>query len=204
VSKTPSLTLNDIAVLGLLAQSPDEPLNGKRLDETIEKRGMRVWTNIGKSSVYHCLKKLENLSYLKSHKKRALRGANKPPLTEVWYQITSLGSKTLKNNVLRIITSPKKIIDPFDIAYASWIDFTKDEMVDALEARMANMQTRKNHLREGLAYAKSPEARGVSVHGEDETTPEILRHIQALFSRPLAFIKCEEKWIKSLISEYKK
>jgi DNA-binding PadR family transcriptional regulator len=204
VSKTRILSLNDITILGLLAQTSNQPINGKKLEKTIEVRGMRVWTNIGKSSVYHSLKKLKKLNYLNSHKQKSNRGENKPPLTEVFYQITSLGVKALKNNVMRVITHPEKIIDPFDIAFASAINVSNHEMIELLEMRITEMQKREENLSERLAFFRSPEAKGYSVTGEEETNQDILLHIQALFTRPLAFIECEKEWIKSLLFEYKK
>ena len=57
------LTLNDITLLGLLNES-DSGFTGKQLEETIEDRNMRVWTKIGKSSIYSNLKKLEQKNFV--------------------------------------------------------------------------------------------------------------------------------------------
>ena len=55
---TPRLSLNEFTILGLVSESK-EPISGSDLERVIKAREMRNWTTIGKSSVYHSLKKLK-------------------------------------------------------------------------------------------------------------------------------------------------
>ena len=50
------LTDNELLVLGLVAEMPR---HGYELEQLIDRRGMREWTQIGFSSIYFVLGKLE-------------------------------------------------------------------------------------------------------------------------------------------------
>ena len=50
------MTNAELAILSLVAE---EPRHGYDIEQVIEARGMRDWTEIGFSSIYYLLKKLE-------------------------------------------------------------------------------------------------------------------------------------------------
>ena len=50
------LTASELTVLGLLVE---HPRHGYDLERVIEQRGIRQWTDIGFSSIYYVLSKLE-------------------------------------------------------------------------------------------------------------------------------------------------
>jgi DNA-binding PadR family transcriptional regulator len=52
------LTDAELLLLGLVAEMPR---HGYELDQVIQQRGMREWTEIGFSSIYFVLGKLEKL-----------------------------------------------------------------------------------------------------------------------------------------------
>ena len=52
------LTDAELLLLGLVAEMPR---HGYELDQVIQQRGMREWTQIGFSSIYFVLGKLEKL-----------------------------------------------------------------------------------------------------------------------------------------------
>jgi len=195
-----TLSLNDITVLGLVAESND-PINGKTLEKMIESRGMRVWTKIGKSSVYHALKKLEQAKLLRSEKRTIERKGAAPPVTKIFYEITPEGKKQLQQAIIHTIRTPAKLIDPFEIAFSNTPLLSKSELIEVLEDRLKAMEPRQQFLSERVNYYKRPDATGVSVEGLP--TRENLHIVQALFSRPLAFLRCEKKWIKSYLKELK-
>lgn len=51
------MTNAEFALISLLAEAP---LHGYGVEQVIEQRGMRQWTEIGFSSIYFLLKKLES------------------------------------------------------------------------------------------------------------------------------------------------
>ncbi|MFX0065757.1 MAG: hypothetical protein ACFFC7_26585, partial [Candidatus Hermodarchaeota archaeon] len=176
-----------------------EPVNGQILEKVIENRNMRVWTKIGKSSVYHALRKLEKAKLLQSEKKVIERAGSTPPVTKIFYDITIEGKQKLRQAIVNTITRPEKIIDPFDIALANAPLLSKTELVEALKNRLKEIEKRQQILSERLSYLKQPEATGFSIEGLP--TRENIFFIQGLFSRPLEFLNCEKKWIMDFIEE---
>src|SRR3972149_2439341 len=59
------LTAAELLLLGLVAEMPR---HGYELDHVIEQRGMRQWTQIGFSSIYYVLGKLERLALVGGEK----------------------------------------------------------------------------------------------------------------------------------------
>lgn len=55
----------ELALLGLLAEGPKY---GYQLEENIAARGMRAWTEIGFSSIYHLLNKLAEQEWVLDRK----------------------------------------------------------------------------------------------------------------------------------------
>ena len=53
----PGINERELAILGLLCE---KPLYGYTIEKIIEERGMRHWTDIGFSSIYYVLKRLES------------------------------------------------------------------------------------------------------------------------------------------------
>jgi DNA-binding PadR family transcriptional regulator len=53
----PGINKREAAILGLLCE---KPLYGYTIEKIIEERGMRHWTEIGFSSIYYVLKRLES------------------------------------------------------------------------------------------------------------------------------------------------
>ena len=86
------MTNAELAVLSLVAESPR---HGYEIEQVIDARGMRDWTEVGFSSIYYLLKKLENKSLIKSqHLKIDGRG----PARKV-YTITPDGQQVHQNEV---------------------------------------------------------------------------------------------------------
>ena len=58
-----TLTNSELAILGLVAE---HPRYGYQVEQDIAARGMREWTEIGFSSIYYVLNKLEAAGWLAS------------------------------------------------------------------------------------------------------------------------------------------
>ena len=67
------MTNKELAILGLVAEGPGY---GYQIEQVIEERGMRNWTEIGFSSIYYILNKLEKEGWLTSE----LRSSNRSRL----------------------------------------------------------------------------------------------------------------------------
>ena len=79
------MTNAELAILSLVAE---EPRHGYEIERVIEERGMREWTEVGFSSIYYLLKKLEQKGLVEGRLAEAARG----PARKV-YQVTPAGAE---------------------------------------------------------------------------------------------------------------
>ena len=93
------MTNAELAVLSLVAQ---QPRHGYEIEQVIEERGMRNWTEIGFSSIYYLLKKLERKGLVESHIEEAERGAARRV-----YRITQAGVKALRAGLHDALSIPR-------------------------------------------------------------------------------------------------
>jgi DNA-binding PadR family transcriptional regulator len=170
----------EAAILGLIFEKPQY---GYQLEKNIESWGMRNWTQIGFSSIYYVLKKLEKKKLVKS-KLEVVEGK---PSRKV-FTITDLGRKTMKEKLRDILSWNKKLITPFDIGLA-YINYLKPhEAVQYLDNYLISSQGRIKFLESSVKTQ------------EDLNAPF---YVVALFSRPLAQLKCEMEWVEQLIEKIK-
>ncbi|OPY28199.1 MAG: Transcriptional regulator PadR-like family protein [Methanobacterium sp. PtaU1.Bin242] len=171
----------EAAILGLLYEKPQY---GYQLEKTIEGWGMRNWTQIGFSSIYYVLKKLEKKELVESR----LENVKGKPSRKV-FTITDLGRKTMKEKLVDILSWNKKLISPFDLglAYLNYLD--PKEVIACLENYLESAQGR-------IRFLES------SVKMQEELKAPY--YVVALFSRPLAGLKTEMAWVKEFIEKIKK
>jgi DNA-binding PadR family transcriptional regulator len=175
------LTHVEFAVLGLVCQA-ENGIHAYLINERIEERGMRNWTNIGKSSVYRVLKKLEKRKIVES-----CREEQDGRLIRI-YKITDFGKKILKNQVYETLYNFKGRRDPdFDLAYAyMWI---------------LNDKEKKQAFQHSLDILKSDKNALEKIYDENKNR-EI--YITGLFKRPIMLITTHEEFIKWVLEEIDK
>ena len=170
----------ETAILGLLYQ---EPQYGYQIEKTIEAWGMRNWTQIGFSSIYYVLKKLESKELVQSK----LEQVEGKPSRKI-YTITKAGKKEMKEKIQNLLSWNKKIISPFDLGIAYLTVLNTDEVIESLENHIESLHGRIKFLESSVKTQKELKAP---------------YHIIALFSRPLAHLKIEKKWIEDFIKTIK-
>src|SRR5688572_9379581 len=84
------LTDSELLVLGLVAEMPR---HGYELEQVIEQRGMREWTEIGFSSIYFVLGRLEKKGLVKAEIPATAKAKKS-------YKMTRTGTKTLVNQTV--------------------------------------------------------------------------------------------------------
>lgn len=171
----------EASILGLLYE---EPQYGYQLEKTIEGWGMRNWTQIGFSSIYYVLKKLEKKELVKSR----LEKVEGKPSRKV-FTITDLGRNTMKEKLTDLISWNKKIINPFDLGLAYLNYLEPLEVVECLENYLESAQGRIKFLESSVKTQKELNAP---------------YYVIALFSRPLASLKTEMEWAREFIEEIKR
>ena len=176
-------TISDIeaAILGLLYEKPQY---GYQLEKTIEGWGMRNWTQIGFSSIYYVLKKLEKKELVTS-KMEMVEGK---PSRKV-FTISYLGREIMKDKIRDLLSWNKKIITPFDLAVAYLNYLEPPEVVECLENYMESTRNRIRFLESSVKTQKELKAP---------------YYVVALFSRPLTTLKTEFEWVEEFIEKIKK
>jgi DNA-binding PadR family transcriptional regulator len=97
------MTNAELAILSLVVE---QPRYGYEIDQVIEERGMRDWTEIGFSSIYYLLKKLEQAGLIESQLQEAKHG----PARRV-YRATPAGGKALRAGTLEAVAALQKYRD---------------------------------------------------------------------------------------------
>ncbi|BDZ66749.1 PadR family transcriptional regulator [Methanobacterium ferruginis] len=177
----PRISDLEAAILGLLYE---EPQYGYQLEKTIEGWGMRNWTQIGFSSIYYVLKKLEKKELVKSK----LEKVEGKPSRKV-FTITDLGRNTMKEKLVDLISWNKKLINPFDLGLAYLNYLEPQKVVECLENYLESAQGRIKFLESSVKMQEELDAP---------------YYVVALFSRPLTSLKTETEWVKKFIEKIKK
>jgi len=174
----PIINAREAAVLGLLCESP---LYGYTIEKIIEQRGMRHWTEIGFSSIYYVLKRLESKMLITS----SCEQQEDKPSRKV-YTITDAGLSMMKRTVRSLLTSHTRISSPFDLGIAHLPLIPGKDAVLCMRARLSTLDRTIEHVRQ------------IHKEKEEEKCPY---HVLALFDRTLAHLNTEKNWTKSFIGE---
>jgi DNA-binding PadR family transcriptional regulator len=170
------MTNAELAILSLVAE---RPRHGYEIEQVIEERGMREWTEIGFSSIYYLLKKLEREGLVKGQLEKAERG----PARKV-YHITPAGTEAQRTSLLHALSVPYSHHSSLLLGIAGLPAVSPAEAItalrqyrDALTARLANVQTRRENLHP-LPY-----------------------FVDALFGYSIMMIETELKWVAKFIKQ---
>ncbi len=200
---TPRLSLNEFTILGLVSESK-EPISGSDLEGVIKVREMRNWTTIGKSSVYHSLRKLEKMKLIKLTREIIEKKENLPPKKKILFSITDNGRQKLEEEVLSILIEPTKVIDPFVISLSNSLILTEAQLISALKKRVGILDEQITWLSNTFQHYQRKDATGFSIIGEKTGDLDTLNMIRAIFNRPLEFAKCEREWTIAFLKEIEK
>ena len=142
------LTNAELAILSLVAE---KPRHGYQIEQLIEERAMRRWTEIGFSSIYRILKKLEKQGYIEGKLGEA---QGRGPARMV-YHITSTGHKAWEAASLEALSTPVMThsyfllgldniyeLDPQEALYA--LDNYKEQLILSRESLTDHLKTQTN------------------------------------------------------------
>ncbi len=165
---TRELTPIELLILGLVSEMPR---HGYELEQVIDRRGMREWTQIGFSSIYYVLSRLE---------KRELIKANTPlNLTaKKIYEITADGIEMLTKQTLNNLKIVYPTYPALLISMINWSLLTREQALSALG-------TRKKSL------AKEIE-RIDYIHFQQQPLPD---YVDAMFDFSIGQLKAEADWV---------
>jgi DNA-binding PadR family transcriptional regulator len=174
----PEISVREAAILGLLCE---KPLYGYTIEKIIEERGMRHWTDIGFSSIYYVLKRLESRNFIDSS---CLQQEDKP--SRKVYTITDSGRYILKEKTKALLSQSKRTASPFDLGLAHLYLLSHEEAVACLKDRVTTLQT-------AIERVKSHQD-----HHRQNKRPYF---VIALSDHALAHLHTEKKWVETFIEE---
>ena len=135
----PGINERELAILGLLCE---KPLYGYTIEKIIEERGMRHWTDIGFSSIYYVLKRLESRNLIVSSCKQQ---ENKP--SRKVYTITQDGEHQMKEKVSSLLSQNQRIVSPFDLGIAHLHFLSATETIACLNERIKALDKAIEHIK---------------------------------------------------------
>ena len=171
------MTNAELAVLSLVAE---KPRHGYEIEQVIEERGMRDWTEIGFSSIYYLLKKLEKAGLIESQLRPS---EGRGPARRV-YQVTAAGGAALNEATLEALARPKRSYPPILMGIANLPIVSQEQAAVALLS-----------YREGLAE------RLEHVATRAESQRPLPDHVEMLFNYSLTMIEAEKNWVESVIQK---
>jgi DNA-binding PadR family transcriptional regulator len=171
------MTNAELAILTLIAE---KSRYGYEIEQVIEARGMREWTEIGFSSIYYILKKLEEQDLIEG---RMERQAGRGPARKV-YQITTSGIEARRAGVLEALSNPQRAYPLLQLGLANLPGVSRSEALVALRKYQGSLTDRLEHVRSR----------------RDESRP-MPYFVEAMFSHSVAMIEAERRWIDKFINQ---
>lgn len=167
-----NLTDSELLLLGLVAEMPR---HGYELEHVIETRGMREWTQIGFSSIYFVLGKLE---------KAGLVLAEAPARTKArkTFSITAAGHKVLLDQTILALGVYRPTFSSLLLGMIHWPALSRESALAALEKRLTSVTTEAGRL-ELLRRQRQP-------------MPD---HIEVLFDFSASQLAAERTWITTTV-----
>ncbi len=174
-----SLNHAEFIVLGLIAENSSHAYN---INKRIEERGMRGWTNIGRSSIYRVIKSLEEKGltdkWIEEVDNRTLKV----------YNITEMGSRVLKEKVFNVI---KEFIgkndEDFYVAFSMLPILSHEEKIEAISNSLNIIIKHKKELEEML-----------------DKNSHMPLNVRGLFLHPIKILGIDVEFLNWVLEEIKK
>ena len=156
------------------------PRHGYELEQVIEQRGMREWTQIGFSSIYFVLGKLE---------KKGLVVAKQPEKakTKKSYAITDIGLEILVSQTLTALRTIRPTYSSVLLGMIHWSVLTRDQALEALQKRKEAI-TKKLVRLDDIQFKQQP-------------LPD---YVDTIFDFSISQLKAEAKWVTKTLAYMKK
>ena len=167
------ITNAELAILSLVTE---KPVHGYQIEQIIEERGMREWTEIGFSSIYYLLNKMEKKGWITSQMQNAV---HKGPTRRV-FTITTEGFKTCQKETIKALSDPRTSASQFQLGLANLPLLNPSEIASALKQYEFTLIQKKKELdRKKNSYKNG-----------------IPDHVKALFDHSVQSIDAELKWVQ--------
>ena len=168
------MTNSELAVLGLVVE---QPRHGYQIERVIEERGMRRWTEIGFSSIYFLLKKLERQKLIKGEWEKTEQSK------ERWvkvYRPTDEGRQAFHAAIIDVLSVPQPSPRPLMLGLANLSSLSTDEALMALGQYNKELTDKTGLLRTVL-------------ESELQSHPYF---VNAMFQLALKVMQAESEWVE--------
>lgn len=168
------MTNAELAILTLVAE---RPRHGYEIEQVIVERGMREWTELGFSSIYYLLKKLERDGLIEGRLEEAPRG----PARRV-YHLTAAGGEEMRRGILEALSLPQRGYPSVLLGLSSLPAVPVSQATDALRKYRAILVQRQAQLQE-----------------KRDSQQPLPYFVDALFTYSLALVETEINWTGDFI-----
>lgn len=167
------LTPSEFTILGLIIERPS---HGYDLERVIEQRGIRQWTDIGFSSIYYLLAKLE--------KQDLIHGSETAPRAKARrvFHVTPKGEEVAARDAYAYIAEATPVAQPFLVGIANLPLLTEHEYARALRTRLAQIDTRIATVRDA-----------------QQTQTPLPLAAREVFSYSLSLMEAERSWLAARV-----
>jgi len=171
------LTNAELAILSLIAEGPRY---GYEIEQTIEERGMRDWTEVGFSSIYYLLKKLEKDGFARG---KMQRSGSRGPSRKV-YEITPKGRNA----------QIKATIEVFSVARHSYTSILLGVANLSVISHEQAMEVLNN-------YCQLLVERRTKVANTARSQRPLSNVAESLFDYSLTMINAELAWVQKFMAQ---
>lgn len=171
------MTQAELAILSLVAE---EPRHGYEIEKVINRRGMRDWTEVGFSSIYYLLNKLEKAGKIVSTR----MVPDGRGLARKVYSITQEGETAIIEGTLEALSNPGGRMTPFLLGIANLPLLQKEQVTGALKEYLAMLSARRERV----------------LHQSDSQQP-LPNHVKLMFDYSLSMLDAEMNWLVRTIQE---
>jgi len=171
------MTNAELAILSLVTEAPR---HGYEIEQIIEARGMREWTEVGFSSIYYLLKKLEKAGFVES---QFIPTEGRSAGRRV-YRVTEAGRGALLEATLQALGQPQPTYPPILLGVANLPLVENEPALEALRSFRDGITERITHATR-RAEAQHP-------------LPD---HVMWMFDYSLQMLAAERNWIETVIQK---
>ncbi|GKS14292.1 hypothetical protein YDYSY3_52920 [Paenibacillus chitinolyticus] len=157
--------------------------SGYEVNKLIDQRGYREWANIGTTSIYAGLKKLNGKGLIEYEKSGEKSGKGPMP---VRFAMTEGGMTTLRNEIIASLSSSRECDNRFDLGLAALAFVKKGEAIEALRKRLDFLGETHKKIRQKY---------------ESQGGARLPLYVRALFLHPMSLIESEQAFVANIINE---
>ncbi|HML23968.1 MAG TPA: PadR family transcriptional regulator [Aggregatilinea sp.] len=173
------MTDAELALLSIVAEGP---VHGYDIQTIITQRGLRAWTNIGVSSMYYVIDKLERQGLVESEPGQHAEGPSRRE-----YRITPAGYGVLQTAVADLLSTPRETASGFELGLANLDVLRASQLRSAFIAYRQDLVMRLGQARERWQQLVNAKA---------------TYNVIAIFEHRLVLLQAELDWVTQFIDQW--